>query len=710
MFLNTPGSERKEAAGRIWRFGPCEFDESSRELRVNGQPADLESKPLDVLHQLLIHAGEVVTRDELFEAVWPGTAVVDSSLATAVYKLRKAIGDDDQAIVVTVHRIGYRLGAPAQSRYVTAPAAELSLKPGDPAPGREQWRLLRRLAVSAANEIWLAEHPKTQELRVFKFAGDGIRLKGLKREATLARFLRESLGERQDFVRVLEWNFDVPPFYLESQYAGRNLEEWAEYHEGLRRIPMQTRLDILVCVANAVSAAHGVGVLHKDLKPGNILVSAQGSPAPETHSSLQVRVEDFGSAALTDPGRLSAMGITNLGFTQPENADAQALTGTVLYLAPEVVAGHSSTAGADVYALGVLLYQLVVGDFRRPLSPGWEAEIDDPLIREDIADAACGDPARRLASAALLAKRLETLEERRKKAAEHRAARELSAANEARLARARMRRPWLIAATIALVAGLAASLILYRRASSERDRANHETEIAGAVSSFLVGDLLGRGDPFSTGKSDESLIEAVRHASSSIDTRFRDAPEIAARLHQAIGHAMDSRTAYADAMPEYSHAAALFEKTGGPLDQSAIIVQLQRAAAEARRFEKGSTEEARSILAGEEKRISAISKPSPEVLIWLAYARGMIALIDGDVKSARTEFAGALDGASRLPSFDQRAVLVMKQRLAFTYIRLGEGARAEELFRDLIRAFSRTDGPESPNVLRVRLNLAQAYM
>ncbi len=68
--------------------------------------------------------------------------------------------------------------------------------------------------------MWLAENPKTHEARVFKFAGDGIRLKGLKREVTLARVLKDSLGERADLVRVLEWNFDTPPFFLESEFCG----------------------------------------------------------------------------------------------------------------------------------------------------------------------------------------------------------------------------------------------------------------------------------------------------------------------------------------------------------------------------------------------------------------------------------------------------------------------------------------------------------
>ena len=705
MQLNEPAKEDKEVAGRLWRFGACEFDESSRELRVDGEAADLEAKPLEVLYQLLTHAGEVVTKDELLESVWPDTSVVDGSLATAVSKLRKALGDDDQVIVLTVPRIGYRLGVPVQSKRLPPPAfRELGRKEGDPVPGREQWQLSRRLDVSESCEVWLAEHPKTHELRVFKFVTDGLRLKSLKREATLSRYLRESLGEREDFVRVLEWNFDTPPFYLESEYAGQDLAEWGESHGNLNTIPFETRLGVLIDVARAVAAAHDLGVLHKDLKPGNILIT------PKEGGGWQIRVADFGSASLTEPLRLGALGITNLGFTRTETGDDKALTGTIMYLAPEVLAGQMPTVSADVYALGVLLYQLAVGDFRRPLSPGWEADIADPLIREDISEAACGDPSRRLNSAAVLAHRLQTLGARRTERGELESARGRAQIAEQRIARARTRRPWVIAALLAMGAGLSASLFLYRQASQERDRANHQTAIAASVNRFLTNDLLGRTNPFQSGQSNESLIDAVKQASPNIDRQFQDAPEVAARLHQAIGRALDNRTDYADARPEYARAAALFEQTEGPLSQDATIVDLQRAAAEARSYEKGSLPLAKSILADQEARIARIPKLNEEVRVWLALARGMIDLIDNKIQLANANFQEAFDRSGKLPSFDESSRLVFKQRLAFTYIRLGEGAKAEQLFRELIDAFSRADGPDSPNVLRVRLNLAQAFM
>src|SRR5580698_1651584 len=404
----NPNDQVIETFSRVWRFGNYEFEELSRELRTDGRRIDLESKPLEILLQLLLHAGEVVTKEELLESVWPDVTVVDGSLATAVSKLRKAMGDEEHPAIVTVPRVGYRLGVPVYCKTVAAASGpELGFKAGDAVPGREQWRLLRPMDVSGSSEVWLAENPKTREQRVFKFAADGSRLKGLKREITVSRFLRESLGDRPEFVRILEWNFETAPYFLESEYSGPNLAEWAEMQGGLAKISYDVRLRLLIDVAQAVAAAHDIGVLHKDLKPANILV------VPGSHGGWQVKLADFGSASLFEPSRLHALGITNLGFTQTAGLENDSLTGTLMYLAPEVLAGQSPSAGADVYALGVMLYQLAIADFRKPLAPGWEADVNDPLLREDIADAACGDPAKRLNSAANLVERLLTLDQRR---------------------------------------------------------------------------------------------------------------------------------------------------------------------------------------------------------------------------------------------------------------------------------------------------------
>ena len=143
MILNGPQVVPTDSSGRLWRFADCEFDDLALQLRVKGSSVGLELKPLEVLQQLLLRAGEVVSKEELLDAVWPGLTVVDGSLATAVSKLRRALGDQNSSIVITVPRVGYRLAVPVQSRLIEPLSSPhpRDLAPGNAVPGREHWRL-----------------------------------------------------------------------------------------------------------------------------------------------------------------------------------------------------------------------------------------------------------------------------------------------------------------------------------------------------------------------------------------------------------------------------------------------------------------------------------------------------------------------------------------------------------------------------------------
>lgn len=92
------------------------LDENSWTLVVDGRRVPVEVKPLELLHELLLHAGKVVTKDELLDAVWPGLAVVEASLPTAMLKLRRALGDHgpESPVIETVQRVGYRLAVPVE--------------------------------------------------------------------------------------------------------------------------------------------------------------------------------------------------------------------------------------------------------------------------------------------------------------------------------------------------------------------------------------------------------------------------------------------------------------------------------------------------------------------------------------------------------------------------------------------------------------------
>ncbi len=160
-------------ARRVWSFGRCSFDEARWSLLVEDRAVEIEAKPLDILIELLEHAGEVVTKDELLDAVWPGVTVVEGSLPTAISKLRKALGEDGEQMIVTVPRIGYRFIGPVSVRTLpNTEARALPFAPGMALPDRPHWHFVERLGLSTSNEVWRIQHEKTRELRVVKFASD----------------------------------------------------------------------------------------------------------------------------------------------------------------------------------------------------------------------------------------------------------------------------------------------------------------------------------------------------------------------------------------------------------------------------------------------------------------------------------------------------------------------------------------------------------
>ena len=275
-------------------------------------------------------------------------------------------------------------------------------------PGRAGWVLAQKLGEGGFGEVWLAEQPKLKQRRVFKFCFDEERLRSFKRELTFFRLLRDALGEREDIARLYDVKLDAPPFFLESEFAPHgNLVAWCEDRGGVAEVPLRRRLEIIARVADAVAAAHSIGILHKDLKPQNVLMQSRPGGGEEP------QLTDFGIGALADKTALAAHEITAAGFTVMTVPGSKSSGMTRLYAPPEQLVGKPYTVQGDVYALGVMLYQFVIADFARALAPGWERDVEDALLREDIAACVDGEPARRLPSAAELARRLRSLDERR---------------------------------------------------------------------------------------------------------------------------------------------------------------------------------------------------------------------------------------------------------------------------------------------------------
>lgn len=133
---------------------------------------------------------------------------------------------------------------------------------------------------------------------------------------------------------------DGRPWFAMRLVHGTAMDAYANQ----QRLPLAARVRLLLQACQALRYAHGRRVLHQDIKPSNLLVSADG----------RVHLIDFGLSAMIDG--LDREHVPRLAITNG-------------YTAPEVLAGGIATAASDIYSIGVVLYQLLVGDWPRPLQP-----------------------------------------------------------------------------------------------------------------------------------------------------------------------------------------------------------------------------------------------------------------------------------------------------------------------------------------------------
>lgn len=573
MSRKLPTAVSDDGAGSIqpgarWQFGEFELNEKRLELRRNGELVKLETKPMNLLMVFLRNPGELITKDELVNALWPNGAANDGMLSNCIAKLRRELRDDDATLIKTVFRFGYRFDAePRRLDDASAGAAppKFDLNAGDAPPMRPNWRLVRRLGLSG--DSWLAEHAKSRARRVFKFSNDAAGLAALKREVTVYRLLRESLGEPPCYVDLLDWNFDDAPWFTEAEYCpAGSLQEWFTAQGGIDHVPFATRIDLIIQIADALAAVHAVGVLHKDLKPANVFVVIADDGRPT------IRLADFGASGLHDSAFLRRLEITRAGFTQMLDTGSGNAAGTLLYLAPEVAAGQPATVKADIYALGLMLYQFVSGALGRPLSTGWESGIDDELLRDDIAVATDGNPERRLADAGELARRLRSLEQRRLQRIAERQAQAQAERRARQQERARVRRWWLRLAVASMVLGLIGTSLFAYRADEARRAAEIETARAKAVGDFLAGGMFAEINDDVRKVGDMTVKDLLDRAAAHMPKQFESAPDTQRDLHLAMAHAY-SRLGYVkDSDAEFAAADALVVQHDGPNDERRLEI------------------------------------------------------------------------------------------------------------------------------------------
>lgn len=567
-----------------------------------------------------------------------------------------------------------------------------------PAPGLEvprhaRWRLAEKLGEGGFGEVWRAVHEKTDENRVFKFCYRPDRLRSLQREVTLFRLLKETLGSREDIARILDWNFERAPYFLECEYtAGGNLLEWAQDQGGPAAVPLATKLDLMAQVAEALAAAHSVGVLHKDVKPSNVLVTTGRSGGP------QVRLTDFGIGVVTDREVLARQGITVFDLTEMVADSTGSAGGTHLYMAPELVEGRNPTVQADIYALGVMLYQFVVDDFSHAVAPGWRRDVPDEILQEDIAALVDGRPERRMRDAQRVAERLRTLEERRAAREAERREREEREKERAALERAQRRRRLSAAIAGVSLAVLLVVSFLALQALDARREADRRRGQAESLIGFMVGDLRQKLEPIGRLDVLDDVGEAALDYFESVPEGDLSDEELLRRA-EALYQIGDVRLASGDltaALAAFRESRSLAESL---LDRAPRSVEARRALTAAH-FGVGyvhlrlrQLDRALESFGAYLRIAREVARERPEDPEWqleTAYALsnlGSVYELRGDLEGAREVFAESLAVRRRLVAQDpsntgwQRGLAVAHNKLGVVLDGLGRPQEALDHFR-----------------------------
>ena len=514
-----------------------------------------------------------------------------------------------------------------------------------------------------------------------------------EREAEMAASLRHA-----NIVRVFDSGISSGGFaYLVMEFVdGRPLDEVlgeplpAENPQGAIR----QRVATLAAVCHGVAHAHQRGVIHRDLKPGNVLVDSGGP-----------RVVDFG---LAKP------------ISGPDTIDVSKtgqFLGSLPWASPEQIDGtpDGMDVRSDVYSLGVMLYQAVTGafpyDVRRsitstlenirsaqPVPPRQLSRAVDEDLQTVILKALAKDPARRYQSATELSQDLDAW-----LANEPVRARRDSAWYTLRTrARRYKRAAWVAGAFAAVVSGaLAWSVYAGGQLSKARDMATEEAANAKRAESFLEH-MLQAPDPHSQGR-DVRVADILDAGAGGIDEQFKGQPLSAANAHALLAGTYSALGIYDKALPQFEAAEAGFTVALGPRSDEAVGAMSGRAACY---YELGQIP--RSIEVA--RRASKIAREefgemSPRTLDCES------------VLSVSLDAAGKMDEALPLKASIAQRTLTLRgpthddtvnalNNLAVAQIHANQGKEARATLTRLLAMMEQAHGEDYPDCIRMMLNLA----
>ena len=550
------------------------------------------------------------------------------------------------------------------------------------------YRLVREIGRGGMGSVWLAE-------RV-----DGLidRPVALKLPHVVAHFsgLAERMARERTILAALNHphiarlydaglSDDGQPYLALEYVEGRPLDAYCE------SLDLRARLQLFLQVANAVAYAHGKLIIHRDLKPANILVTSEG----------YVRLLDFGIAKLLDDGTAHDSALTEFG--------PRALTPD--YAAPEQIRGEPLTVAADVYALGVLLYELLTS--RLPYPRKSRTELEHAILNLEPARPSDAAPQQRGA----LRGDLDTIALKAlKKRPEERYATANALADD--IERHLTGRPVLArpdsatyrllkfvgrhkvavasaaAVLVAILAGAAVSIWQARVAIAEKEHAQE-------VERFVVS-IFQEADPYRQAGRPLTAAELLRHAQSDIGERFANRTALRVSLLGLVGTGLmnldELPAAESSVQQAVADAILLYGQEHVETLRARVLLAEVHAA---RRNNAALREELPQLLPAARKVVA----DEPELLVRVLKTQTDLAIEEGRYKESEAPVREAFELALRTLGPRHPTTVVASTLLAEAVMFTGASNEVvmAEAQRGLDFALAAYDGREnSPRVIQMR--------
>ncbi len=568
------------------------------------------------------------------------------------------------------------------------------------------YRLIEPLGRGGMGEVYLGERA---DGRFEQKVAVKLVKRGMDSAEILRRFARErrilARLEHPGIARLLDGGetADGRPYFVMERVEGKPITDYCRDGD----LPLEDRLRLVAACCEAADAAHRALVVHRDLKPSNILVTPDG----------QVKLLDFGIAKLMEE---------EVDETQLTRQGGRVLTPA--YAAPEQILGGGVTVATDVFALGVVLYELLTGALpydrrattphdlasrveretaERPSTAARRAtdteganQTAQPWVRRLRGDldtitmkALAREPERRYPSAAALAADLRRyLTSRPVEARPH--------SRGYRLGKFVQRHRLGVAASAVVAAAVLVALAV---SLAQTAAARREAERAAAAQTYLTS-LFEQIDPERAAGSAPTVRELLERGSERLDRELAQQPELRAEMHALLGQVFDQLALPDQGLAQWRRAVEIRQALFGPGDARTAKARKGLAISLAR---QGRLADAEPMFQELLQHQQVLANEGELASVLLNY--GNVKRITGDYAGSQELLERAVGLAGRAEEPDSRQLAGALTNLGLTYKQQGRERAAVKALERALAIRMKNEGPRSGAVANVMKQLSHLY-